>query len=134
MFWNEKKHDWNWDIFRKANCAHFHKKTSSNPAQICFSFVVVFVVVVVAVVGTSLSLLLDPRVTLGSSFFAIFFQHQIKTKSTNFTKHKRKTYLLHTLSQMFEIIWFYYFILVNYDLIMQRFLTRQRKFVYSWDL
>ena len=59
--------------------------------------------------GTSLTLLLDTVDTSVSSFFdIIFFQHRNKTKIAIFIRHRRKTTLLHTLSQkclkLFEFI------------------------------
>ena len=87
-------------------------------------------------VRTSLSLLLDTIDTLRFSFFDtdFFFNIEIKLKQ-RFSQNTQEKLLYcihcHTMS---EVIWFHYFIIVNYDFITQSFLTRRRNIVKSWDL
>ena len=52
--------------------------------------------------------------------------------SNEFHKTQRRNFFTaHIVTQMPEVIWFHYFIIVNYDFIMQTFLIRRRKIVKS---
>ena len=87
LFWNKEKHGWNRGISHIAIYVHLYKRKFLLSVPGYFF------------PGTSLSLSLDTRDTPGSVFLiSVFFQHWNKAKAMNFTKHRRKTSLLHTLS------------------------------------
>ena len=60
---------------------------------------------------------------------SLFLQHRNKAKAANFTKDRRETCHCTYCHAISKVIWFYYFMIFNYDFIMQSFLTCQRKIV-----
>ena len=53
----------------------------------------------------------------------------------NKEKHGWNREILHkAVTQMFEVVWFHYIRIVNYDFIVQVFLARRRKIVKFWNL
>ena len=79
--------------------------------------------------GSSLLLLLDTIDTSEYSFFDIIFVYNRETKLKQWISQNTEEkilYCTHCHTNMSEAIWLLYIIL-NYDFIMQCFLTRQRK-------
>ena len=53
----------------------------------------------------------------------------------NKEKHGWNQEVLHkAVTQMFEVIWFHYIGIINYDFIVQSFLARRRKICKFWNL
>ena len=74
--------DWNWEILHKSIYAYLHKRKLLSPrAKVLFFFVFFFF-----------------RWNFTFFVYTFFFRHRNETKAMNFTKHRRETSLLHTLS------------------------------------